>query len=104
MKKTIAISALFVLALGLAGCQAPQQTKVVVPEKEAASEPSTVDQKATLEVTEEGEAVTQEASLTITEPSDENAVEQQASLTITDGGETAEPATAEQKASLTIAE
>ena len=103
MKKTIAISALFVLALGLAGCQTPAQPEVTVPEKEAATEPSTADQQATLEVTEAGEAVEQQASLTITEPTDENAVDQEATLTITEA-EDAEPATAQQEASLTISE
>ncbi len=103
MKKTIAISALFVLALGLAGCQTPAQPEVKVPDKEAATEATTADQKATLEVTEGGEAVEQQASLTITEPTDENAVQQEATLTISEGA-VADPATAQQEASLTISE
>lgn len=103
MKKTIAISALFVLAIGLAGCQSPAQPEVKVPVKEAATEPTSAEQQATLEVTEGGETLEQQTSLTIMEPTDGNKLQQEASLTITEG-EGVEPAQAMQEASLTISE
>lgn len=104
MKKTIVISTLFILAIAFAGCQAqPAQPTVTVPDKEAAAEPATAEQQASLEVTEGGETAEQQASLTITEGGEGATAEQEASLTITEG-ETGEPATAEQEASLTITE
>lgn len=103
MKRIIAVSSLFVLALTLTGCQAPAEPPAKVVDKEAASETITTDQQATLEVTEAGELLEQQASMTISEPSDGTVAQQEASLTIV-GEATTEPSTVDQEASLTITE